>query len=359
VTRTAINAEALTTHAEMKAYLQGFPDDLVRSTRQVREWMRSVSDEAPRPRALGVVGVGGSAMAGDLARALLRPQAAAPFEVIREYVLPGWVDAGAWVIASSYSGNTEETLSAFSEAVSRRVPVWVLTSGGELQQRAAHARCPIFHLPPGIPPRAAVGWSLPFVLLAAAQLIGPGPDTYAEGLEEAAARLQEKSRSWAADEGENPVRDLAERLAEGFPIFYAGTGLYEPAAVRWRAQLAENAKMLSFHHLLPEMDHNEIVGWQENPDLLRRCRAVFLTGSHEHPQVARRIEITAELIQPFAAGVEIVRPSAGSVIEELLELVLLGDYVSLFASAAHGVEPVPVERISRLKALLQKDAGPA
>jgi glucose/mannose-6-phosphate isomerase len=122
--------------------------------------------------------------------------------------------------------------------------------------------------------------------------------------------------------------------------------------VRWRAQLAENAKMLAFHHLLPELDHNEIVGWQENPHLLRGCRVVFLTGSHEDPRVARRIAVTAEILRPFAGGVEVVRAPEGSRLEELLGLVLLGDWISLYAAGAHGVEPVPVERIERLKAEL-------
>jgi glucose/mannose-6-phosphate isomerase len=135
--------------------------------------------------------------------------------------------------------------------------------------------------------------------------------------------------------------------------------LYEPAAVRWRAQLAENAKMLAFHHLLPEMDHNEIVGWQENPELLRRCRVVFLTGSHENARVAQRIALTAETLRPFAGGVEIVHAPQGSPLEELLGLILLGDWVSLYAAAAKGVDPMPVERLDRLKAALAQAGVPA
>lgn len=354
-------------HEEMKGYLQGFPGDLAQSVSSAREWVaeltrrglgeRSTSGRAGgashRPQALALSGLGGSAVGGDLARAILRPAAALPFEVLRDYELPGWVSAQAFLIASSYSGNTEETLAAYAEAVERGVPACVVTSGGALATLADSAGSPVFRLPPGLPPRAALGHSLPPVLLAAALVAGLDVESYAAALEGAAQRLKGWGAAWSLEDGENPARELAGRLAAEIPVFYASVGLYEPAAVRWRAQLAENAKMLSFHHLLPEMDHNEIVGWQENAGLLRRCRVVFLTGSHEHPRVSRRIEITAEIIGPVAGGVEVVRAPEGTPVEELLGLVLLGDYVSLFAAAAHGVEPVPVDRISVLKGALQ------
>jgi glucose/mannose-6-phosphate isomerase len=355
--------------AGMRGYLQGFPGDLARSTARALEWVRSLSDGArsgggagthaaqPRARGLLLAGLGGSAVGGDVARALLRSEAPIPFEVVRDYRLPAWAGSGALLVASSYSGDTEETLAAYAEARSRGLTVWAITSGGELAARAESYGNPLFRLPPGYPPRAALGHSLPPVLLTAALLAGLDVDAHAEGLAAAARRLEEWSLPWSAETGENPARQLASALAPRIPVLYAGAGLYEPAAVRWRAQLAENAKMLSFHHLLPEMDHNEIVGWQENEGLLRHCRAVFLTGSHEHPRVARRIEITAELIGRVAGGIDIVRAPAGSPLEELLGLLLLGDFVSLYAAEVHGVEPVPVERISLLKAALQKEGA--
>lgn len=348
-----ISLRAASTHDEMRAHLLGLPSDLAGATSLALQWVRSLAPRAPRPRAVALAGVGGSAVAGDVAGALLRRDARVPFAVLRDYTLPGWVDSACVLVASSYSGDTEETLAAHSEAGRRGVPVWAVTSGGELGRRAEAAGQPLFHLPPGLPPRAALGYSLPPVLLALALLARLDPEPYAADLAAAARRLEGWGGGWAAEEGANPARELAGRLANAIPVFYAGSGLYAPAVVRWRAQLAENAKMLSFHHLLPEMDHNEIVGWQENGDLLGECRAVFLTGQHEHPRIARRIEITAGLIEPAAGGVEIVRAPEGSPVEELLGLVLLGDYVSLFAAAVHGVEPVPVERIGRLKAALR------
>ncbi|MBA2564974.1 MAG: bifunctional phosphoglucose/phosphomannose isomerase [Gemmatimonadetes bacterium] len=312
-------------------------------------------------------------MAGDLARALLTAESPIVLEVIRDYRLPGWVNNEAFLLASSYSGDTEETLAVFDEALLRGVPTWVVTSGGELARRAHAAGCPVFDLPPGRPPRAALGHSLPPVLLAAALMSGLDPAPVADSLEAACPRLDQWGACWDGDEAAhgrgrlwrrsgagpaNLARDIAGRIAGGIPVLYAGVGLYEPAAVRWRAQLAENAKMLASHHVLPEMDHNEIVGWQENRDLLARCHAVFLTGSHDHPRVARRIAITAELIRPAAAGVETVRPPVGSRLEELLALVLLGDHVSVHAATVHGVDPIPVQRIAHLKAAL-REGGPA
>jgi glucose/mannose-6-phosphate isomerase len=348
-------AAAAATHEEMRGYLLGFPRDLAASAARAADWARTLARPVRAPRALALAGLGGSATGGDLARALLRDSARLPFEVVRDYRLPAWVDGDAAVIASSYSGNTEETLSAFDEARGRGAALLVVTSGGELAARAEAAGAPLFRLPEGLPPRAAIGHSLPPVLLAAAALAGLDAGEHARGLADAAARLEAWGRAWDRPHPANEARALAARLARTVPVFYAGTGLYEPAAVRWRAQLAENAKMLSFHHLLPEMDHNEIVGWQENPSILRHCRAVFLTGAREHPRVARRVEITADILRPAAGGVEVVRAPAGTPAEELLGLVLLGDWVSLYAAAEHGVPPVPVERIAVLKAALAEN----
>jgi glucose/mannose-6-phosphate isomerase len=387
---------AAATHEEMRGYLQGLPQDLAAATERALAWVRRLSGSVPgeghaagvgdtrrgagsaalerrdrrnetlgsrrgddpgrnrgrRPRALALAGVGGSAVSGDLARALLAVDAPIPFEVVRDYRLPGWVNNEALLLAASYSGDTEETLSAVDEAAVRGVAVWAITSGGALADRAQANGWPLFELPAGLPPRAALGHALPPVLLAAAVGAGLRFESWARALSDAAARLAAWTPAWQSEDGPNPARELALRLVDGLPVLYAGTGLYEPAAVRWRAQLAENAKLLAFHHLLPEMNHNEIVGWQENPELLRRCRAVFLTGSHEHPRVARRLVLTAETIRPLAAGIEIVRAPRGTPVEELLGLVLLGDWVSVHAAAALGVEPVPVERIGRLKAAL-------
>jgi glucose/mannose-6-phosphate isomerase len=351
------------THAEMKGYLDAFPGHLSVSTGEALAWVRSLlgyrrgyhraADR--RPRAVGFAGVGGSAFAGDVVRALMLGRASIPFEVIRDYRLPAWIGPDALLIASSYSGDTEETLAAYDEAIAREVPTWVITSGGELQARADASGAPVFRLPQGLPPRAALGHSLPPALLGVGLLAELDTDELAREIQAVAERLM----GWGAagnGDRDKQARELAERLATGIPVFYAAAGLYEPAAVRWRSQLAENAKMLSFHHLLPEMNHNEIVGWQENAELLRRGRAVFLTGSHEHPRVMRRIEITAELISGVAGGVEVVRPRRGTPLEELLGLVLLGDYVSLYAALVHGVEPLPVDRIAHLKSALQTPA---
>lgn len=342
-----------TVGGEMGRYVRGLPADLA-AVERARAW----AAELPRAavdRPIVLAGLGGSAVAGDIARALLREEARVPFEVIRDYRLPAWVGRDTPVLASSYSGDTEETLSAFDEAMRRGARVWVIASGGELGRRAEEAGLPFFRLPPGLPPRAALGHSLPPVLFAAAVLAGLDVAAQAEQVASAARRLRDSAERWTDRRG--PAAEIARRLARSIPVFYAGTGLYEPAAVRWRGQLAENAKMLSFHHLLPEMDHNEIVGWQENPELLRSCRAVFLTGSHDHPRVARRVAITRDLIAPHAGGVEVVSAPAGTPAEELLGLIWLGDWVSLYVAEEHGIDPLPVERISRLKAALRDPAG--
>ena len=295
---------------------------------------------------LVVCGMGGSAVGGELARAVLGDQVSLPMTTVRDYELEPWTSPGRVVLCMSYSGNTEETLACFAaaEAVgSKRV---VATTGGALGEAARAAGVPVIPMPAALQPRAAVGYT--FVAAAeVAALAGAAPAIRTE-IDAAAQALKEAGDSLMARSAQ-----LAATLEGTVPVVY-GSDLTAPVAYRWKTQVNENAKQPAFWHEMPEMDHNEIVAWTEEPDV-GRFSAVFLLDPDQHPRQRQRMELTAELIAPAAVHVEVIEPhgeEGESRTSRLLQAVMLGDLLSLQLAARRGVDPAPIEMIDRLKAEL-------
>ncbi|WP_320670340.1 bifunctional phosphoglucose/phosphomannose isomerase [Patulibacter defluvii] len=302
---------------------------------------------------LVVAGMGGSAVGGILARAALADQAGRPILSAKGYELPPWTTDDTTVLCASYSGNTEETLACFEAAGvigARRV---VVTSGGELGRVAREEGVPVIPVAGGLQPRAAVGYMVVAVLEAAAAC-GAGPSLRTE-LDVAADALDELAREWGpsgAEDGE--AKALARALHGTVPVI-TGTGLTTPVAYRWKCQINENAERPAFWGELPEVDHNEIVGWGGAASV-GKLSAVLLEDCDAHPRLVRRAELTAELIAAQAAGVHRVRSRGETAVERVLSLVLLGDLVSLYMAVLAGVDPAPVAVIEQLKARLAEDA---
>jgi glucose/mannose-6-phosphate isomerase len=293
-----------------------------------------------------VAGMGGSAIGGGLARAALGDRAMRPIVIIRGYGLPPWTATDSTVLCSSYSGDTEETLAAFEAAGALGAHRIVATTGGKLAAAAREERVPVIPLPGGFQPRAAVGYSL-VVALEVAGLVGAGERLHSE-IDVAAARTEELVASWGPGGAQEEFpKDLARGLHRTIPQI-AGSGLTSPIAYRWKSQINENAKMPAFAHELPELDHNEIVGWQAASEL-GRFSAVFLDDSDLHPRIRQRIELTRGLIAAEAAATFRIESVGGTATERLLSLVLLGDLVSLYLAVLRGVDPGPVAMIDRLK----------
>jgi glucose/mannose-6-phosphate isomerase len=302
-----------------------------------------------------VAGVGGSAIGGDLLRAGLVDTAPIPIVVNRAYSLPQFVGPSTLVFASSYSGNTEETLSCCREALERGAHIVAITSGGQLRRLATSEGFPLIPIPSGYPPRAALGFSFVALLESMVQLrLAPARR---EQLQQIHAMVKKKSEQLgiAADAERNPAKRMAMKISGHFPVIYTW-GRLEPVAMRWRGQLAEVSKHLSSHHLLPEMNHNEIVAWQSPADLLKRSLVILLRDDQEPRQIARRMEITKELIAPWAAGIEEVWAEGGSPLERLFSLVYTGDFVSFYLAALNGVDPTPIARIDELKRRLAEES---
>ena len=303
------------------------------------------------PGGLIVAGMGGSAIGGALAREALGDRASRPIVLARGYALPAWATPDTTVLCSSYSGNTEETLAVYEAAGALGARRIVATTGGKLAEAARAENVPVIPLPGGFQPRAAVAYSL-VVALEVAWLCGAGERLHAE-IDVAAAHVERIVAMWGP---EAPADSTAKQLARGLSGTIpqvAGSGLTAPIAYRWKTQINENAKMPCFAHELPELDHNEIVGW-EGASQLGRFSAVFLDDSDLHPRIRQRIELTRGLIEAEAAGTYRVESIGQNRTERLVSLVLLGDLVSLYLAVLRDVDPSPVPAIERLKSALAR-----
>ena len=295
--------------------------------------------------------MGGSAIGGALARAALGDRASRSI-VHRPRLRAAPVDEpDATVLCASYSGNTEETLAVYEAAGALGARRIVATTGGKLADAARAEDVPVIPLPGGFQPRAAVAYSL-VVALEVAWLCGAGERLHAE-IDVAAAHLEQIVELWGPDaQADNLAKDLARGLHGTIPQI-AGSGLTSPIAYRWKTQINENAKLPCFAHELPELDHNEIVGWQ-GASQLGRFSAVFLDDSDLHPRIRQRIELTRGLIEAEAAGTYRIDSIGQNRTERLISLVLLGDLVSLYLAVLREIDPTPVAPIERLKSALAR-----
>ena len=330
-------------------------DDVLALPDQLRDALWRVESASLEPHdapgGLVIAGMGGSAIGGELARAALGDRASRPIVLARDYGLPPWTTPDATVLCASYSGNTEETLAAYEAAGALGTRRIVATTGGKLAASARADGVPVIPLPGGFQPRAAVAYSI-VVALEVAGLCGAGPRVHLE-IDVAAAHAEQLVAEWGPDAPEDSLaKELALGLHGTIPQV-AGSGLTAPIAYRWKTQINENAKTPCFSHELPELDHNEIVGW-EGAAALGQFSAVFLDDSDLHPRIQPRIELTRGLIAAQAAATYRVESRGEHRTERLVSLVLLGDLVSVYLAVLRGVDPTPVEVIERLKGELAR-----
>jgi glucose/mannose-6-phosphate isomerase len=301
------------------------------------------------PGGLILAGMGGSGIGGALAVATLGDRAQRPITLVRGYALPAWTTPDTTVLCSSYSGETEETLAAYEAAGALGAHRIVCTTGGRLADAARADGVPVIPLPGAYQPRATVGYSL-VVALEVAALVGAGDRLHTE-IDVAAAHAEQLGAQWGPDgDPDSLAKRLARKLVGTIPQI-AGAGLTVPIAYRWKTQINENAKLPCFWAELPELDHNELVGW-EGATEVGRFSAVLLDDSDLHPRVRARIELTGELISKRAVFCERVQTVGETRIERLVSLVLLGDLVSLYLAILCGVDPTPIASLEHLKRAL-------
>ena len=298
-------------------------------------------------------GLGGSAIGGDLLKSYLAADLKVPFLVNRHYVLPGFVGPNTLVIISSYSGNTEETNTAHREALKRKAKILCISSNGMTETLAKKSRTPLIKIPGGLPPRVALAYSF-FPLLIALSRLGLVKDKSRE-IKEALTLLDEKSAEYSnPDPAVNRAVQLASGLCGRLSVIYCSTERFDAVNTRWRGQLAENAKTLCFGHVLPEMNHNELVGWKVLKAQMREMEVIFLRDRGDHPRVQVRMDITKGLISQYTPHIVEVWSEGTTLLARMLSLVVLGDWVSYYLAILHREDPRPVAVIDHLKSELAK-----
>ena len=311
-----------------------------------------------RARSVVIAGLGGSAIGGDLMRAIYEPVLRVPVIVSRDYHIPGFAGADTLVIAASYSGNTEETLASYERARKQDAPILVVTTGGELAMRAEGDGVPLIRIPSGLQPRAALGYSFVPLVVAACKL-ELMPTALLDDLDEMIAALNAMRDACNPDvpQTRNRSKQLAASWLSKVPVIYGSQSERGVIAYRWKCQINENAKALAVWNVLPELDHNESVGWSGQRGQARPTsdfRVVFLRDEHEPEQIRRRVDLTKQIVGKHAAGIDDVWPMGESGVARALSLVYLGDFASCYLAYTYGEDPTPVSAIDWLKAELAR-----
>lgn len=295
-----------------------------------------------------VSGMGGSALAALLVRAWLVADLRVPFEVVRGYDLPGYVDEQTLVIASSYSGNTEETVAALAQARQRGAQVAVMAAGGVLWDQAVSGRIPAVQLPAGLQPRMTLLYGLRALTALLAHFGVTDSNPYQQ-LAATAPWLEQQTKAWlpAVPTEDNYAKQLALAGLGKSAVIYGGA-LTAPLAYKWKISWNENAKNLAFCNQLPEMNHNEFMGWTSHP--VDKPFVVYdLVSPGEHPRILKRFAATDRLLSGQRPAATTVRLAGKTPIEQLLWGAILADFASLYLAILNGVDPTPVALIERLK----------
>jgi glucose/mannose-6-phosphate isomerase len=300
-------------------------------------------------------GLGGSAIGADIMRSYVADEATMPISVCRNYTLPNFVGTGSLVIVSSYSGNTEETISAYKDAKDMGARIIAITSGGEIQRMAKADGNPCLIIPSGLPPRCALGYSF-FPLLALMSKIGALHDKSKEVEEtiRVLETLKDKRIGSSVPEKKNLSKKIASELREKYGIIYGGQDHMDCVVTRWRGQIEENSKALASSHVFPEMNHNEIVGWANPRSLLKKFVVIMLRDRSDHPRVARRMDISKGIIRKRAGKIIEAESVGDSLLARMFSLVYIGDFASYYLAILNKIDPTPVAMVTYLKNELAK-----
>ncbi len=303
-----------------------------------------------------ILGMGGSAIGGDLVAALARYESPCPLHVCRDYRIPSWVGPGTLAIASSYSGNTEETLAAFHQALEAKALCVAVTTGGKLGALAREKGIPLWTITYTGEPRSAIGYSMLYLLriLEEAGLVG---DKSAEV--EKAVSLVEGLRERIRPEiplEENPAKKLAQAIHGAIPVVY-GPGFLSAVAKRWKGQFNENSKNWAFWEELPEAHHNAVVGYPNPAEGRDRLVVIILDSSLEHPRHEARLRITEEVLAMGKIPYHTVKVEGDTFLEQILWSIHFGDFVSYYLAILNGAEPSSVEVINYIKRRLADSGG--
>jgi glucose/mannose-6-phosphate isomerase len=296
-------------------------------------------------------GMGGSALAAVVSQSW--PGHAKSFEVLRDYDIPAYVSSKTYFIAASYSGNTEETLSALEQAEKRGAQIAVIAGGGKLAERAKEKGYPLAILPKAEQPRYAILYNLK-ALLALLQGSGLLRTDFDQELQEASEFLTASTQAWVATvpTDKNPAKQIALEVIGKTPVIYAGAKLW-PAAYKWKISFNENAKHVAWCNQYPEFNHNEFMGWTKQPTD-KPYTVIDLRSNLEHPRTQKRFEVSERLLSGMRPAPIVVNAEGGSLLQQLLWTIAFGDFVSIYTGLLNGLNPAPVDLIEKFKKSLDE-----
>lgn len=327
-------------HSSMTNEIYNFVDNLKTAT----EFRISIDADFNR---IMICGMGGSAIGGDIIRDCLFKEVRYPITVQRFPELPKWADSRTFIVISSYSGNTSETLSMYRQAVEKGCRIVIITSGGELEKLGLERGDTVIKMEQGFQPRSALGLSLGYLAVITDAVCGTNCvqeiRKFLPTLFKLRDRLSgEKSEAWK----------IANKINGRVPIIYSTAGIYA-SAIRWKSQINENSKMMAFAGSVPEFNHNEIAGWSEG-ELRNRCVPIFLYESSAHRVIRKMADASMASLKKYGQDVEMVRIRGRTPLQRTLRAVMVGDYVSLYLAHLEGVDPMDIKSINEFKSRLNK-----
>ncbi len=333
--------------SKMRGIMLSYPESCLEAF-EIAEDLEALKRISPVPRNIVFIGMGGSSIGGSLIKAWAADRSRIPIMLSQDYHLPSFVDRYSFVVAVSYSGNTEETLSAFVEAVERECNVVSVASGGKLAEYSDELNVPCVKVPSGLPPRGA----LPYLFMPLLSLIGRvgievDPHEKNEVIEVLRGLRNELRPESTFDN--NRAKQIAFELSGYIPVVY-GWGRYVPVAQRIKTQLNENSKIPAFWSMLPEGDHNDVVGWDGDKETSSKFCAVIIRDPQEPEEIWNRIESTERTVLQGSVGkITEIKASGETPLAKMFSALCLGDFASLYAAVLRGVDPTPVKVIERLK----------
>jgi len=340
--------------SDMCGLLSSFPKQCIEGLEigerfcETDEWKR-FSEDIGRISNVVIAGMGGSAIGGDVVRSLLLDNSEIPIFVNRDYHVPSFVGKDTLFIAVSYSGNTEETISSAIQAMERKAKLLTISSGGKLEKLAKEMGFPSIRIPGGRPPRCSIGYLLLPTMLILSK-IGIGSAISREDILSAISHLEELSKKIGPESPyeANISKQLANRMFGKIPLIYASQRM-EAVAIRWRTQINENGKMIAIHHVFPEMNHNEIVGWEEIGSFGKLIHVVLIRDEEDGERISARMDVTLSLIREKSGGVDEVRTEGKGRFSRMLHAIYIGDFTSFYLAVLRRVDPTPVKTIDLLK----------
>ena len=333
---------------KMNEMIKSFPDQIIDQFENLNSLDLSL-DKFSNVNSIVIAGMGGSAISGDLVKLFLKNDINVPITVLRDYSIPNWTNENTLFILSSYSGNTEETLSCFDLAVTKSRKVISISTGGNLETESLKHEVPIVKIPKGYQPRAALGFSL-ITLLCVLNKINLVNSNFIDKIIDATKSLYQYMDEFCTKEG--LAASIAKSINNSIIAIYGVENSTDHIASRLRAQIAENSKMLTSFNVIPEMNHNEIEGWNSFQFKNLNKVAIWIYDEEDNPRILDRIKITTNLLEKIGVNNLLIKTSGKNYEERCLKLIYLNDWISYYLAAENNIDPIPVNRIMELKSKL-------